>query len=342
MDALDFPIFAEEPTDTVATPIGDRLTATLHCKSTSDRTDSGIQWYKDGVKINTTLNSHQFHTTNTSLEVSTTLSDQDTVRLEGKYYCVVSNTLGSIRSRSVFVRTQRIVPGIIKVANSRVFSKEETVIVAEGGYLDLPLSNNRAASWTVECDGEILDCAYNSCPLWHHVSRVGRLLFYKILRIRYSDIRAILPRCLTTSPIKVVDNFHYRLVLDINFGGYGFIPRRTIVVTQNVSVEIGGSTTLYCILNHPNSTYVWKRDDIHVANSSRYSFLIDGVLQIRVLYKQIKDSTPVLLLPSILTLDSTPEIQALVSPYTVSQIQNRRTITSVCVCVCVQVYPVSV
>ena len=63
--------------------------------------------------------------------------------------------------------------------------------------------------------------------------------------------------------------------------GIQFVPRATILVTQNIFVEIGGSATLYCISNHPNSTYVWKRDGIQVANHSNYSFLIDGVLQIR-------------------------------------------------------------
>ena len=60
-----------------------------------------------------------------------------------------------------------------------------------------------------------------------------------------------------------------------------FKPRRTINVTQYIFVEIGGSATLYCISNHPDSTYVWKRDGIQVGSHSSYSFLIDGVLQIR-------------------------------------------------------------
>ena len=63
--------------------------------------------------------------------------------------------------------------------------------------------------------------------------------------------------------------------------GTQFIPRSTILVTQNIFVEIGGSATLYCISNHPNCTYVWKRDGVQVASHSSYSFLIDGVLQIR-------------------------------------------------------------
>ena len=63
--------------------------------------------------------------------------------------------------------------------------------------------------------------------------------------------------------------------------GIQFKPRTTIGITQNILVEIGGSATLYCISSHPNSTYVWKRDGIQVASHSSYSFLINGVLQIR-------------------------------------------------------------
>ena len=64
--------------------------------------------------------------------------------------------------------------------------------------------------------------------------------------------------------------------------GISFVPRKTIKETQYISVEVGGSATLYCISNHPNSSYAWKCDGspVQVANHSKYSFTIDGVLQI--------------------------------------------------------------
>ena len=83
--------------DTVATSLGNHLTATLHCKFAPYRTASGIQWYKDDGTIEMTLPPSYFNATNTSLIVA---SDNDAVKLEGMYYCVISNTLGSVRSRS--------------------------------------------------------------------------------------------------------------------------------------------------------------------------------------------------------------------------------------------------
>ena len=104
--AGDFPVFVVEPMDTVATPVGNRLTATLHCESATYRTDSGIQWYKDGVTIETALLPSYFNATDTSLVVATAHSDNDAVKLEGMYYCVISNKLGSVRSRSVLVTSR--------------------------------------------------------------------------------------------------------------------------------------------------------------------------------------------------------------------------------------------
>ena len=61
-----------------------------------------------------------------------------------------------------------------------------------------------------------------------------------------------------------------------------FQPRRTIQAAQNFFVEVGENATLYCISNHPNSTYTWKHNDslLQIANHSRFSLIIDGVLQI--------------------------------------------------------------
>ena len=64
--------------------------------------------------------------------------------------------------------------------------------------------------------------------------------------------------------------------------GTVFRPRKTIQAAQNFFVEVGENATLYCISNHPNSTYTWKHNDslLQIANRSRFSFIIDGVLQI--------------------------------------------------------------
>ena len=66
--------------------------------------------------------------------------------------------------------------------------------------------------------------------------------------------------------------------------GRSFTPKNQLKQIQNISFEVvvGDRATLYCIFNHPNSTYTWKRDGspIQVANHSKYSLIIDGVLQI--------------------------------------------------------------
>ena len=223
--AGDFPVFVVEPTDTVATPIGNHLTATLHCESASYRTDSGIQWYKDGTTIEMALLPSYFNSTNTSLVVATVHSDNEAVKLEGMYYCVISNTLGSVRSRSALVRSQyhfcilefhlqlvadgcvgRRVVSFIYLTKNSVFYHEETVVVAQVGYMQLPLSDNRTTLWTVECAGGKFTCSSVSCPLWHHVSGVGRLLIYSILRLTCSEIKSINPKCLPNSNIIVTSN----------------------------------------------------------------------------------------------------------------------------------------
>ena len=89
--------------DTVATPTGNLLTATLHCKSDSE---IKIKWYKDNVTIEMALLPSCYNTTNTSLMVGTARSDKDCSKLEGLYYCVISNTLGSVRSRNALVKSQ--------------------------------------------------------------------------------------------------------------------------------------------------------------------------------------------------------------------------------------------
>ena len=95
--------------DTVATPTGNRLTASLHCIFTSY---SEIKWYKDGVTIEMAL-LPSYNTTNTSLVVSTTLSDNNSTKLEGLYYCVVNNALGSAKSRSALVTSQYHLPVLL-------------------------------------------------------------------------------------------------------------------------------------------------------------------------------------------------------------------------------------
>ena len=103
IEAGEFPVFVVEPMDTVAIPTGNLLTATLHCKSDSE---IKIKWYKDDVTVEMALLPSCYNTTNTSLMVATTRSDKDGSKLEGLYYCVISNTLGSVRSRSALITSQ--------------------------------------------------------------------------------------------------------------------------------------------------------------------------------------------------------------------------------------------
>ena len=97
------------------------------------------------------------------------------------------------------------------------------MVVAQVGYIQLPLSDTTIL-WTVECAGGMFTCPSVSCPLWHHVSGVGRLLVYSILRLRYSEIEKGISGCLTGSSITVIGNLKYGMPMQkyqftFSFGG---------------------------------------------------------------------------------------------------------------------------
>ena len=98
----------------------------------------------------------------------------------------------------------------------------------------------------------------------------------------YNDIKLSIPKCKPGHPVTVSAILSSSQMDEVKFDNQLFRPRMTIAETQYISVEVGGSATLYCIYNHHNSTYTWKRNGslIHVADHSRYSVIIDGVLQI--------------------------------------------------------------
>ena len=54
---------------------------------------------------------------------------------------------------------------------SRSFYSEGTVVFTQVGYVHV-----QQPLWTVECTGGRFSCPSVSCPLWYHVSGVGRLL----------------------------------------------------------------------------------------------------------------------------------------------------------------------
>ena len=90
-----------------------------------------------------------------------------------------------------------------------VFYSEETAVFTQVGYVQQPLSDNRTTLWTVECTGEKFSCPSVSCPLWYHVSGVGRLLVYSILRLTYIGIKETIPKCLNSSNVRVIGTLEY-------------------------------------------------------------------------------------------------------------------------------------
>ena len=96
------PSLVVEPEDTVAGYTGpDQLTlfATLRCQGGNE--DSVINWYKDDQPINTTR-FPDFVITKGQLTVSSD-SDNRTL-LEGYYFCEVRNALGTVRSRTAWIK----------------------------------------------------------------------------------------------------------------------------------------------------------------------------------------------------------------------------------------------
>ena len=288
------PVLVEEPADTVAIPVGLSRSATLSCRAISYGSVSVIEWYKDDLAIDM-ASLPRYNATNTSLVVGTTDARDDGHILEGMYYCVISNTFGAVRSRNALVKSsyiiligkllifmsgfvfciaQRLV-STIRPPNGIYYSKE-TVVFAQLMYIQKPL-----VQWSISCHRRTLICPGVSCPLWHHASVAGRVLLFSLLRLTYNGIKSSISECEINDTISI---YEYPGQPDtVVFSSQSFLPTSTLIGSQNISVTVDGIATLYCISNHPNSTYTWKRDGspIHVDNHSRYSFIIDGVLQIQ-------------------------------------------------------------
>ena len=103
------------------------------------------------------------------------------------------------------------------------------MVVAQVGFMQLPLSGSRPTLWKVECARENFVCSSVSCPLWNHVSRVGRLLVYSILGLTHIGIKAAIPNCLESSSVRVTGNLDYNFKTEhFTFGGpgqYNFLAR---------------------------------------------------------------------------------------------------------------------
>ena len=82
------------------------------------------------------------------------------------------------------------------------FTTQAAVVVAQSGYLQLPVSDNRPF-WLVQCESVTISCTSASCPFWHDVSVTGRLIVFSVLRIRYSEIRNNIDKCRNESTIRV-------------------------------------------------------------------------------------------------------------------------------------------
>ena len=89
------------------------------------------------------------------------------------------------------------------LSSTGVYSTQATVVVAQSGYLQLPVSDNRPF-WLVECESVTINCTSRSCPFWHDVSVTGRLVVFSVLRIRYSEIRNNIDKCRNESTIRVI------------------------------------------------------------------------------------------------------------------------------------------
>ena len=96
------PSLVVEPEDTVAGYTGPDqtiLSATLRCQGSHE--DSVINWFKNDQPINTTR-IPDFVITNGQLTVSSDNANRDF--LEGYYFCQVENSLGTVRSRTAWIK----------------------------------------------------------------------------------------------------------------------------------------------------------------------------------------------------------------------------------------------
>ena len=98
------PSLVEEPVDTVAGYNGVDgliLSATLRCQGNPRELE--ISWYKDDQEINM-AGIPYFNVSDGWLTVGTRDRSDDLAALEGFYFCTVSNSLGTVRSRKALIK----------------------------------------------------------------------------------------------------------------------------------------------------------------------------------------------------------------------------------------------
>ena len=161
-----------------------------------------------------------YNITDNSLVVATTDPKDNGSVLEGTFYCVISNVFGAVRSRSALVKSsclatilklhyltresdylfhflaQRLHTSVRSVGS--IFYSTETVVVAHLVYMQKPL-----VQWLIGCNQQTLICPSVRCHLWHHVSVVGRLLLFSLLRLTYNGIKTSIPDCATTDTVTI-------------------------------------------------------------------------------------------------------------------------------------------
>ncbi|XP_062513183.1 hemicentin-1-like isoform X2 [Corticium candelabrum] len=279
-------VIREEPADTVTTQVGpDQVrTATLYCRTNSQDDSIITTWYKDNVNVEDG-NLPFYNITKESLVVQTADPHDTGESLEGLYYCVINNGTVAVRSKSAYIRGDRSTFFVSPLTGA--FSTQATVVVAQTGYLQLPVSDNRPF-WFVECESVTISCTSTSCLFWHDVSVTGRLVVFSVLRIRYSEIRNNIDKCRNESTIRVIGTIGApRMEGTFTFKDTRLLVPRVYIQNQHNFVKVGSNATLYCISSHISSSYTWKRDDSTViVVGMRFSLLIDGVLHIQNVTEQ--------------------------------------------------------
>ncbi|XP_062513107.1 peroxidasin homolog isoform X2 [Corticium candelabrum] len=284
--AIDGFEIREEPEDTVITQLGHVHTATLYCKTNSQDNLTITTWYKDDVNVEE--GSLPFYNiTKESLVVQTTSFNDPREILEGLYYCVINNGTANIRSKSAYIRGARSI--LFNPPKNPFSSIQATVVVAQSGYLQLPVSDNRPF-WLVDCESFTIICTSTSCPFWHDVSVTGQLVVSSVLRIRYSEIRNNIDKCRNESTIRVIGTIGTpRMEGAFTFKDtISLVPRAYIIniKNQNIFVKVGSNATLYCISTHISSSYTWTTHGSVIVVDMKISLLIDGVLHIQNVTEQ--------------------------------------------------------
>ena len=88
------PQFLAQPSNITA-----HLSATLPCTASGDPSPA-ITWFKDGSPLSPTTSPDYTLSQDGSLLVES-LQEAEGERLEGRYFCVASNSVGAIRSKEV-------------------------------------------------------------------------------------------------------------------------------------------------------------------------------------------------------------------------------------------------